>query len=118
MFEPMYLVQGTHAMAALVFAIPAEIGIVKLDGCHWFAPATKDRDGNYGGGVGWRSVKRYSLASDGDIAKCKEKYGDIPGVGEAWLVEETKIEIKWTRVDHNLALLFPSGRYAKKDHSA
>lgn len=34
------------------------------------------------------------------LNECKKKYGAIPRAGEAWLVEEKKNHILWTRYDH------------------
>jgi len=114
MFEPVYLVRGTLPLSAVIFAVPAKTGIVSLAGaCHWFAPAIKDADGYYGQHpVDCPGVEVYSTTRGFDA--CRKKYGDIPGVGEAWLVQERKGYISWDREDQNMFLLNWDGSYHKE----
>lgn len=88
-----------------VDVIPAHVGIVKLEGCHYFVPAGKDKGGYYGCG------ESECITS----AICLERYGSVPKEGEAYLVEEGRKYINWTRVDEDMYLLDNQGNIVKED---
>ena len=103
MFESVYVCRDTYCSKALI--IPADIGIVKLEGCVAFYPATKI-DGDYGNENDCDEWISYPA--------CRGRYGAIPSKGTAWLVEEGRKYINWTRVDHNLHLLNANGSIVKQ----
>ena len=103
MFEPIYVCRGTYYNQS-VMVVLAKIGIVKLTGCCFFIPALKKR-GDYG------SSSRSEIIC---LATCRKRYGSIPKIEEAWLVEEGRKYINWTRVDQNLHLLNEDGSIVKQ----
>ena len=79
-----------------VSVIPANVGIVKVDGCVIYWPAVKADNGRYGGvfcEVGARNIS---------LSTCRRRYSGVPKQGEAWLIEEGREYINWTRVDEEL----------------
>ncbi len=104
MFKPVYVCRGSADWRVLV--IPADVGIVKIQGCCFFALATKDEEGDYGFTPQSITGERWISAHT-----CRERYGSVPDSDEAWLVEEGYKYINWTRVDKNMALLNYDGSY-------
>ncbi len=90
-----------------VDVIPAHVGIVKLKGCHYFIPAVKDKDGCY------ESDEQH--VSTITSATCRRRYGAVPKEGEAYLVEEGRKHINWTRVDEDMYLLDIQGNIVKEN---
>ena len=105
MFEPVYVSRDSNYQVT-VTVVPAHIGIVKIEGCHQFEPAIKDSDGDYGYGKEAKYIAQ---------ATCRRKYGDVPEEGEAYLVEEGRKYINWTRVDEDMYLLDTQGNIVKEN---
>ena len=104
MFESVYVCRATQGNCITV--VPASIGIVKVEGCVQFFCAIKDNYSDYG-----------SIYDDGKETyispqKCRAEYSSVPPKGTAWLVEESRKYINWTRVDHNIHLLNADGSIA------
>ena len=101
MFEPVYVTRATFDRL-MVRIIPANIGIVKLYGCCYFAAAIKDKGRLNSPLCDPHEENIY-------LKECEKRYSSVPAEGEAWLVEEGRKYINWTRVDHNLHLLNADG---------
>ena len=103
MFKPVYVTRDT-VQSNFVSVIPANVGIVKVEGCVVYWPAIKADNGRYGGvfcEVGARNIS---------LSTCRRRYSGVPKQGEAWLVEEKRNHILWTRVDEDLHLLDKFGK--------
>ena len=105
MFESVYVCRASYNKGCewCIDVFPAHIGIVKKAGCCYFASANnyKKNDG-YG-----KPTERISKS------QCRQQYSSVPPAGTAWLVEEGRKYINWTRVDHNMHLLNPDGSITK-----
>jgi len=114
MFEPVFVCRATYQDydCARIMVVPATVGIVKLQGCHYFAAAVKDEDGEYG----FRNIE--SGAEHIAQVACKKRYSSVPKPGEAWLVTEGRKCINWNRADQNMFLLNDDGSLYKEDHDA
>ena len=109
MFEPVYIAKDEFQNCEIdtVVVISARVGIVKLEGCYHFAPAIKNAGGNYG----YEEQHTEYISS----ATCRRRYGAVPKEGEAYLVEEGRKYINWTRVDEDMYLLDDQGNIVKED---
>lgn len=108
-FEPIFVCRDSFAIGR-VRIFPARVGIVKLEGCHYFAAALKGDNGEYG----------YTCVEGQDhitLSACHRRYGSVPAKGEAWLVEEGRKHINWERVDHNMYLLEEDGTIIKENEN-
>ena len=105
MFE-VYITRDTN-QEGYVTITPANVGIVKVDGCVIYWPAVKAYNGRYGGVFCEVGAKNISLST------CRRRYSGIPKQSEAWLVEEKHDHILWTRVDEDLYLLNIEGNIIK-----
>ena len=101
MFTSVFVTRTTFTYYVRVF--PADIGIVKKVGCVYFASALDYRE-NAGYGCPSEQIS---------LIECEAKYDSVPERGEAWLVEEGRKYIHWTRVDHNMHLLDNKGDIIK-----
>ena len=108
MFESVYVCRDTGQYSNIVIA-PAHIGIVKLEGCYMFRCAIKDTNGDYGN-IYDGEKEDWTIRAE----RCREKYSSVPKNGEAWLVEEGRKYINWTRVDLDMHLLNADGSIVKK----
>ena len=112
MFESVYVCKSTFDHNFIV-VVPADIGIVKLKGCLFFAAAEKGTHGRrYGGKDGYGTPHKSYVSITN--SRCEQVYSSVPAKGEAWLVEEGRKYINWTRVDHNLHLLNADGSIVEK----
>ncbi len=107
-FEPVYVSRATFDRK-FILVVPAHIGIVKLGGCYYFAPAVKTSDGEY-----WYLLYEKVGGEEISLSTCRRRYGSIPASGEAWLVEEGNKYINWTREDQNMHLLDEKGKIVKE----
>ncbi len=105
MFEPVFVSRNSD-YAYYVKVVPAHIGIVKINGCYQFEAAVKDEDGDYGFDDEFELIVK---------STCRQRYGAVPKLGEAYLVEEGRIYIHWTRVDEDMYLLDSQGNIIKED---
>ena len=97
MFKPVYVTRDTSSNYVKV--IPAHVGIIKLQGCVEFYPARK-----WQGAYGYSSA--YGVGGEKIcLATCHTRYSGIPKQGEAWLVEDGRKYITWTRVDKDMYIL-------------
>ncbi len=102
MFEPVFVTMDTYEVD-YAEVTPARIGIVKIQGCVAYYTARKS--------CGYYIPPRESIS----FKECRERYSSVPKAGEAWLVEEGRKYINWTRVDHNMPLLDYKGNIVKED---
>ena len=107
MFESVYVCRDTE-QDFHVTIVPAWVGIVKITGCVEFYAAIKKRHGKYGSAFDDNIEDNNTT-----LAECRRKYDSVPEKGEAWLVEEGRKFINWTRVDHNMHLLNADGSIVK-----
>ncbi len=101
MFEPVYVCRSTIGDSIII--VPARIGIVKVEGCVQFFCAIKDKYGDYG------TIYEYSKEAYISVRECRARYSSVPPRNTAWLVEEGRKYINWTRVDLDMHLLNADG---------
>ncbi len=106
MFEPVFVTRDSNAN--FITVVPAHVGIVKVEGCYQFFCAIKDEDGEYG--YNYDDNEKAIARST-----CRRRYGSVPKKGEAYLVEEGRKHINWTRVDEEMYLLDREGNIVKED---
>ena len=99
MFESVYVCRDS--VYNMILVIPARVGIVKIQGCVQYYAAIKNKQGEFD----------YEHKCDVWLAleECKRKYSSYPDYGTAWLVEEGRKYINWTRVDQDMHLLNADG---------
>jgi len=122
MFKPVYVCRATYD-ANHVQIIPAELGIVKVYGCYFFTVAKKTRNSTFAESFLTAIYRELHMWNSKLLPKgcheicprtCKRRYGTIPKRGEAYLVEEKRDHILWTRVDEDLHLLTEYGNIIKE----
>ena len=106
MFESVYVCRSTVGDSIVI--VPAKIGIVKLEGCVQFFCAIKDKYGDYG------AIYEESKEAYISVQECRTRYSSFPPRNTAWLVEEGRKYINWTRVDHTMHLLDRKGNIVKE----
>ncbi len=101
MFESVFVCRSTVGDSIVI--VPAKIGIVKLEGCVQFVCAIKDKYGDYG------AIYEESKEAYISVQECRARYSSFPPRNTAWLVEEGRKYINWTRVDQDMHLLNTDG---------
>ena len=101
MFESVYVCRSTVGDSIVI--VPAKIGIVKLEGCVQFFCAIKDKYGDYG------AIYEESKEAYISVRECRTRYSSFPPRNTAWLVEEGRKYINWTRIDQEMHLLNADG---------
>jgi hypothetical protein len=100
--KPVYITRNTDSRAVAIW--DTEIGIAKFEGCvEYYSGNTIQANRKFNICERWDNGLLSCLCS----YDCIKEFGSFPGRGEAWLVEERKNDILWTRVDHNMHLLSP-----------
>ncbi len=109
-FESVY-VSADSFDYSYIEVTPADTGIVKIDGCHMFFPAHRNKRGDL-----YRRYGNPTKHEQHHICQfeCKERYGFVPGRGQAWLVKDGENFVTWTREDEHMPLLDRHGTVRKE----